>query len=133
MSTYNPAHRRACCAAITALGNRIGLYAGTTRVGTVFGDTTWATPTDVNEPVDPSKPFNATTNPNIDKAASTGSTVTISVPGATVANGTVIDGYGIFNGSTLLRTQALSVTLTVSDGSQSLQIDVTPTFKFWGV
>lgn len=132
MSEYQAAHRRACCAAITNLGNRIGLYAGTTRVGTVYADTTWAAPMDINEAVNPSQPVSGT-NPAIDKAASTGSLVTISVPASTVANGTVINRYGVFNGSTLLRTEALPVLLTVSDGSQPLQVDVTPIFKFWGV
>lgn len=119
MSEYQAAHRRACCAAITALGNRIGLYAGSTRVGTVFGDTTWGTPTDVNEG-------------GIDKAQSIGSMTTITIPGGTVANGTIINRYGIFNGSTLLRTEALPVSLTVNDGSQSLQVDVIPSFKYRG-
>lgn len=120
MSEYQGAQRRACCAAITALGNRIGLFAGSTRVGTAYADTTWATPVDVTES-------------GIDKASSTGSLVTISVPGGTVANGTVINRYGVFNGATLLRTETLPVSLTVNDGSQPLQVDVTPTFKFWGV
>lgn len=133
MSEYQAAHRRSCCAAITALGNRIGLYAGATRVGTVYADTTWATPVDINEPRDTSQPFHATNNPNIDKAASTGSTVTITIPAGTVANGTVINRYGVFNGGTLLRTEALPILITISDGSQELKIDVTPTLKFWGV
>ncbi|WP_396909531.1 hypothetical protein [Mycolicibacterium sp.] len=119
MSEYQAAHRRACCAAITALGNRIGLYANTTRVGTVYGDTTWAAPVDVTEA-------------SVDKASSTGSTVTISVPGGTVSNGTVINRYGVFNGSTLLRTEALPISLTINDGSQAFQVDVTPTFKYRG-
>lgn len=132
MSEYQAPHRRACCAAITALGNRIGLFAGTTRVGTAYADTTWATPVDINEAINPAQPVSGA-NPAIDKAASTGSLVTISVPGGTVANGTVINRYGVFNGATLLRTEALPVSLTVNDGSQPLQVDVTPTFKFWGV
>ncbi|AMU76963.1 hypothetical protein [Mycobacteroides abscessus] len=132
MSEYQGAHRRACCAAITALGNRIGLFAGSTRVGTAYADTTWTTPVDINEAINPAQPVSGT-NPAIDKAASTGSLVTISVPGGTVANGTVINRYGVFNGATLLRTEALPVSLTVNDGSQPLQVDVTPTFKFWGV
>ncbi|WP_301119565.1 hypothetical protein [Mycolicibacterium fortuitum] len=119
MSVYQAAHRRACCAAITALGNRLGLYANTTRVGTAFGDTTWAAPVDLTEG-------------GVDKAASTGSTVTITVPGGTVANGTVIDRYGVFNGTTLLRTEALPFTIVVNDGSQELKVDVTPTFKYRG-
>lgn len=132
MSEYQGAHRRACCAAITALGNRIGLFAGSTRVGTAYADTTWTTPVDINEAINPAQPVSGT-NPAIDKASSTGSLVTISVPGGTVANGTVINRYGVFNGATLLRTEALPVSLTVNDGSQPLQVDVTPTFKFWGV
>lgn len=124
MSEYQAAHRRACCAAITALGNRVGLFAGSTRVDTtptssVYADTTWGTPTDVTEG-------------GVAKAQSVGSTVTITIPGGTVANGTVINRYGIFNGATLLRTEALPVSITVNDGSQALQVDVTPTFKYRG-
>ncbi|QFG08879.1 hypothetical protein PBI_MALAGASYROSE_29 [Mycobacterium phage MalagasyRose] len=123
MSEYQAAHRRGCCAAITALGNRIGLYAGSTRVGTVFADTTWAAPVDITEDT----PAVGTA-----KAQSTGSQVTITVPGGTVANGTLINRYGVFNGSTLLRTEALPVSLTVNDGSQQVQVDVTPVFKYRG-
>lgn len=119
MSEYQAAHRRGCCAAITALGVRIGLYAGATRVGTVYADTTWAAPVDVTES-------------GVDKAQSTGSQVTITIPGGTVANGTVINRYGVFNGTTLLRTEALPVSLTVNDGSQQVQVDVTPIFKYRG-
>lgn len=119
MSEYQATHRRACCAAITALGNRIGLYSGSTRVGTVFGDTTWGTPTDVTEA-------------GTAKAQAVGSTVTITIPAGTLANGAVINRYGIHNGSTLLRTEALAVSITVNDGSQALSVDVTPTFKYRG-
>ncbi|MCC9182555.1 hypothetical protein [Mycolicibacterium mageritense] len=124
MSVYQAAHRRACCAAITALGARIGLYAGSTRVDTtptssVYADTTWGAPADITEG-------------GIDKAQSVGSTVTISVPAGTVANGTVIDGYGIFNGATLLRRETLPIALTINDGSQAFQVDVTPRFKYRG-
>ncbi|MGA5542691.1 hypothetical protein ACPCIR_12635 [Mycobacterium sp. NPDC051198] len=132
MSEYQAAHRRACCAAITALGGRIGLFYGATRVGTVYADTTWAAPVDINEPRDPSQPYHATNNPNVDKASSTGSGVTISVTASTVPNGTVINRYGIFNGTTLLRTEALPISLTINDGSQPFQVDVTPTFKYRG-
>ncbi|BDY33147.1 hypothetical protein [Mycolicibacterium mageritense] len=124
MSEYQAAHRRACCAAITALGNRIGLYAGSTRIDTtpassVYADTTWGAPTDITES-------------SIAKAQSVGSTVTITVPANTVTNGTVINRYGIFNGATLLRTEALPISLTINDGSQAFQVDVTPTFKYRG-
>ena len=119
MSVYQAAHRRACCAAITALGNRIGLYYGATRVGTAYADTAWGTPTDITEA-------------SIDKAQSVGSTVTISVPASTVPNGTVIDRYGVFNGTTLLRTEALPISLVINDGSQDFQVDVTPRFKYRG-
>lgn len=124
MSEYQAPHRRACCAAITALGARVGLFAGSTRVDTtptssVYADTTWGAPTDITEA-------------SIPKAQSVGSTVTISVPAGTVANGTVINRYGIFNGATLLRTEALPIALTINDGSQSFQVDVTPTFKYRG-
>ncbi|AXQ63205.1 hypothetical protein I5G72_gp71 [Mycobacterium phage Collard] len=131
MSEYQAAHRRACSAAITALGNRIGLFTGATRVGTVSGDTTWGTPADINEAVDPRLPVSGS-NPVVDKAQVTGSTVTITVPGGTVADGAVIDRYGVFNGTTLLRTEALPVSLTVNDGSQQVQVDVTPVFKYRG-
>lgn len=120
MSVYQAAHRRGCCTAITALGNRIGLYAGGTRVGTVFADTTWAAPVDVTES-------------GVDKAQSTGSTVSINIPGGTVANGTVIDRYAVFSGSTLLRTEVLPVSLTVNDGSLAVVVDITPVFKYHGL
>lgn len=132
MAEYVALHRRNCCAAITALGNRIGLYMNSTRVGTVYGDTTWATPTDINEPRDSSLPYHATDNPNVDKARSVGSTVTITVPASTVSNGAVINRYGIFNGATLLRTEALPVSLVVNNGSLAFSVDVTPTFKYRG-
>ena len=119
MSTYVDAHRNACANAITALGNRIGLYYGSTRVGTVYADTTWGAAAKVTEG-------------GFDWAKATGSTVTISVPASTVANGTVIDGYGIFNGTTLLRRSDLPISLTINDGSQAFQVDVTPTFKYRG-
>lgn len=119
MTVYQPAHRRACAEAITALGNRIGLYAGSTRVGTVYADTTWGAATDITEG-------------GVDKAQVTGSTVTITIPAGTVANGTVIDGYGIFSGSTLLRRNTLPVSLTINDGSQQVQVDVTPVFTYRG-
>ncbi|QTF81639.1 hypothetical protein SEA_JULIETTE_32 [Mycobacterium phage Juliette] len=119
MATYEAAHRRACAAAICALGNRVGLYAGSTRVGTVYGDTTWGSPVDITEG-------------GVDKAQVTGSTVTITIPGGTVSNGTVINGYGIFNGSTLLRRESLPASITVNDGSQTLNVDVTPRFKYRG-
>ncbi|WEV84070.1 hypothetical protein N855_gp26 [Mycobacterium phage Muddy] len=119
MAVYQDAHRNACANAIVALGNRIGLYMDTTRVGTVYADTTWGGAAKVTEG-------------GIDKAVSTGSTVTITVPGGTVSNGAVINRYGIFNGSTLLRTEALPVSLTVNDGSQEFKMDVTPQFKYRG-
>lgn len=118
-SVYQDAHRNACANAIVALGARIGLYVGATRVGTVFADTTWGAAEKVNES-------------GIDKAICTGSTVTISVPASTVSNGTVIDRYGILNGTTLLRTELLPIALTVNDGSQAFSIDVTPKFKYRG-
>lgn len=136
MSEYQAPHRRGCCAAITALGARVALFAGSTRVDTtptssVYADTTWGSPVDINEAVNPSQPVSGS-NPLVDKAQATGSTVTITIPAGTVANGTVINRYGIFNGSTLLRTEALPVSLTVNDGSQAFQVDVTPTFKYRG-
>lgn len=118
-TTYSDAHRNACANAIAALGNRIGLYVGTTRVGTVYADTTWAAAVKVTES-------------GTDKASTTGSKVTITVPGGTVANGTVINKYGVHNGSTLLRTQDLPVSLTVNDGAQAFDVDVTPVFKYRG-
>jgi hypothetical protein len=117
---YQSAHVKACANAITALGNRIGLYVGSTRVGTVFADTTWGAAVDG-------------AGGDAGKGVATGSLVTITVPGGTVSNGTVINKYGIHNGSTLLRTQDLSVSLTVADGSQAFSVDVTPVFKYSGV
>lgn len=112
-------HRNACANAIVALGNRIGLYVGTTRVGSVYADTTWGGAVKVTES-------------GIDKAQCTGSTVTITVPANTVAAGTVINKYGVFNGSTLLRTEDLPVSLTVNDAAQAFNVDITPIFKYRG-
>lgn len=117
--SYVAEHRRACAQAIVALGNRIGLYYGSTRVGTVYADTTWGSAADG-------------TGDDANKAVVTGSTVTVNVPGGTVPNGTVINRYGIFNDSTLLRTNDLPVALTVNDAAQALQVDVTPIFKYKG-
>lgn len=117
---YEDAHLIACANAITNLGNRIGLYYGNTRVGTVYADTTWGTAT-------------AITESSTRKGQRTGSTVTINVPASTVPNGTVIDKYAVFNGTTLLRKQTLPVSLTVNDGSQAFSVDVTPLFKYSGV
>lgn len=113
---YVAAHRRACAQAVTALGNRIGLFYGATRVGTVYADSAWGTAVDGAN----------------NYAEVTGSTVTITIPGGTVPNGTVINRYGVFNGTTLLRTNDLPVSLTVNDGSQTLQVDVTPTYRYKG-
>ncbi|QBP29686.1 hypothetical protein SEA_TYPHA_29 [Mycobacterium phage Typha] len=131
MAEYQAAHRRACAEAITALGNTIGLYAGSTRVGTVSANTTWGSATDLTEAVDPSQPVD-TDNPSVDKALVTGSQVTLTIPAGTVSNGTTIDRYGILNGTTLLRTEALPVSLVINDGSQEAQVQVTPRFKYRG-
>lgn len=131
-SEYEAPHRRACASAITALGNRIGLYAGATRVGTVYADTTWGPATDITEAIDPSQPVDPAENPEVPKAKVTGSTVTISVPADTVPNGTIINRYGVFNGTTLLRRAPLPVSMVINDGSQPFQIDVTPSFKYRG-
>ncbi|WLP90272.1 hypothetical protein [Gordonia sp. NB41Y] len=119
-STYTDTHRNACANAIAALGNRIGLYVGTTRVGTVYADTTWGSAAKVTED-------------GYDWAKIIGSTGTITVPASTVANGTVIDRYGVHNGTTLLRTEALPVALTVNDGSQAFSVDVTPILRYRGL
>lgn len=119
MTVYAAAHRRACAQAITALGNRIGLYAGSTRVGTAYGDTTWGAAVDIVEG-------------GLEKAQVTGSTVTITIPAGTVSNGTVINGYGIFSGTTMLRRNTLPISLTINDGSQQVQVEVTPRFQYRG-
>jgi len=62
----------------------------------------------------------------------TGSTVTINVPGGTVPNEAVVDGYGIFSGTTLLRRETLPISLTVNDGSQAFAVDVTPSYRYRG-
>ncbi|UYL86880.1 hypothetical protein SEA_RAVENCO17_27 [Gordonia phage RavenCo17] len=116
MANYQDAHLLAATAAITALGNRIGLYVGGTRVGTVYVDTSWGAPEKVTED-------------GFVWGKATGSAGTITVPGGTLSNGAVIDRYGILNGSTLLRTEALPVALTINDGSQSFSVDVTPIFR----
>ena len=120
MSVYADAHLLACTNAVTALGNRIGLYAGSTRVGTVYGDTTWGSATKVTED-------------GFTWGKAVGSTVTISVPASTVSNGTVINGYGVFSGSTMLRREVLPISLTVNDGSQAFSVDVTPTYRYRGL
>lgn len=114
---YEDAHLLACATAITNLGNRIGLYATNTRVGTVYADTTWGAATKV-------------TDGGIDYGQRTGSTVTVTVPPGTVANGTVINRYGIFNGTTLLRKVDMPIAVTVNDGSQQVQIDVQPVYRY---
>ncbi|MGZ9829849.1 hypothetical protein ACXYTP_23330 [Tsukamurella ocularis] len=114
---YTDPHGIACCAAITALGNRIGLYANATRAGTAYADTTWGTPT-------------KNTVGSIDWYQSAGSKATITIPGGTVANGTVITHYGVHNGTTLLRRVELPVALTINDGSQAVTVDVTPTYRY---
>jgi hypothetical protein len=118
-TTYSDAHRNAAADAITALGNRIGLYAGAARVGTAYADTTWS-------------PAVKVTESNVDKAQSTGSKVTISVPANTLTNGAVIDHYGVHNGSTLLRRIPLPQSITINDATQAFEIDVTPVFKLRG-
>lgn len=132
MSEYQPAHRRSACAAITALGNRVGLYYGNTRVGTAYADTTWGEPTDISEPIDPTLPADPVENPTVVKAQSVGSTVTIAVPANAVPNGTVIDRYGIHNGTTLLRSEKLSIAMIINDASQAFSAEVTPKFKYRG-
>lgn len=120
-STYTDAHRNACANAIAALGNRIGLYVGATRVGTVYADTTWGSAAKVTED-------------GYDWAKIIGSTGTITVPANTLStNGTVIDRYGIHNGSTLLRTEALPVALTINDVTQAFSLDVTPILRYRGL
>lgn len=118
-STYQDAHLLACANAIAALGNRIGLYIGATRVGTVYADTTWGSAAKVTED-------------GYTWAKTIGSAGTITVPGGTVSNGAVIDGYGIHNGSTLLRRETLPVALTINDGSQAFSVDVTPIYRYRG-
>ncbi len=116
-ATYADAHLLACADAICALGNRIGLYYGSTRVGTVYADTTWGAAAKVTED-------------GFTWGKKIGSTVTISVPASTVANGTTIDGYGIFNGATLLRRETMPLSIIVNDGSQAFTVDVTPIFRY---
>ncbi|AKJ71823.1 hypothetical protein TIN4_26 [Tsukamurella phage TIN4] len=116
---YEDAHLIAAATAITNLGNRIGLFYGNTRVGTVYTDTTWGTAT-------------AVTDNGERKGRRPGSNVTINVPASTVPNGTVIDKYGVFNGTTLLRKVPLTVSQVVNDGSQAFSIDVTPVYLYEG-
>ncbi|UVF61556.1 hypothetical protein SEA_GENAMY16_35 [Gordonia phage Genamy16] len=118
-NVWTDAHRNAAAQAIAALGNRIGLYVGGTRIGTVYADTTWGTATKINES-------------GVDKAQIIGSKVTISIPGGTLTSGAVIDHYGVHNGTTLLRRIPLPFSLTVGDGAQSVDVDVTPILKLRG-
>lgn len=119
-TTYETAHLNASANAITALGNRIGLYLSTgARVGTVYADTTWGSAA-------------AGSGGDSGKAVATGSTVTITIPASTLANGNVITQYAVFSGTTLLRRVDLPASITVNDATQALQIDVTPVFKYSG-
>ena len=117
---YQDAHLLACVSSIAALGNRIGLYVGGTRVGTVYADTTWGSAAKVTED-------------GFTWGKVIGSAGTITVPGGTVSNGTIIDRYGIHNGSTLLRTELLPVSLVINDGSQAFSVDVTPVTRLRGL
>ncbi|MFT4128403.1 MAG: hypothetical protein QM662_19505 [Gordonia sp. (in: high G+C Gram-positive bacteria)] len=119
-TTYTTAHRNACATAIAALGNRVGLYIDTTRVGTVYVDTTWGTAAEATED-------------GYTWAKITGTTGTITVPAGTVTSGSVINRYGIHSGSTLLRTEALPVSLTVNDSTQAFSVDVTPILRYRGL
>lgn len=121
-SVYEDAHLLACANAITALGNRIGLYAGATKVGSAavaVADTTWGTTAKITES-------------GVDYARRPGSTVTITIPATTVGNGTVITHYGILNGTTLLRRVLLDVALTINNGAKEAKIDITPEFLYRG-
>ncbi len=106
-------------AAIAALGNRIGLYLSTgVRVGTVYADTTWGSPT-------------LSGSGGAKKATVTGSEVTINVTASLLANGDQITHYGILSGTTLLRKVDLEpVSLVVNDGSQAFPVRVTPKLEF---
>lgn len=118
-ATYTDSHRNDCAAAVTSLGNTIGLYAGSTRVGTVAATTTWGTPSKV-------------TDSGYTWAKSVGSTVTLTVPGGTLTNNTTIDGYGVHNGTTLLRRNTLPVSLTVGNAAEAFSVDVTPEYWYRG-
>lgn len=117
---YTDNHGIACAAAVCALGNRLSLYAGATRAGTAYADTTWGSPV-------------KTTISGADWYQSTGSKGTITIPGGTVTNGTVITHYGVHSGTTLLRRVELPVALTINDGSQAVTVDVTPVYRYRGV
>lgn len=117
---YEDAHLLAAATAVTNLGNRIGLFATNTKVGgagVAVADTTWAAATKVNDG-------------GVDYGQREGSTVTITIPPGTVANGTTINRYGIFNGTTLLRKVDLPISLVVNDGSQEVKMDVKPIYRY---
>lgn len=116
-TTYSDAHLLDCTDGVKVLGSRVGLYVGATRVGTVYADTTWGTSAKITED-------------GYTWGKTTGSAVTITVPGGTLSNGSVVDGYGIFNGTTLLRRTLLPVSLTINDGSQPFSVDVTPIYRY---
>lgn len=97
-------------------GNRIALFYGDTRVGTVYADTTWGTSA-------------AVTEGGVRLGRKPGSTVTINVGASVVPNGTIIDRYGVYNGTTLLRKVGLNIAAVVNDGSIAFSVDVTPVIK----
>lgn len=110
---------RAVCDLIAGTGNKITLHSadpGTTGASQITttpasANTTWGAAADG-------------AGGDTGKAVSQGSAVTLSVPASTTAT-----HYGIWNGATFLRGNALDAGITVS-AAGAVSVDVTPKIKY---
>ncbi|MGB3707586.1 hypothetical protein [Gordonia sp. (in: high G+C Gram-positive bacteria)] len=108
-------HKRQVLDLITATGNTIKLHSadpGTTGASAIAttpasGNTTWAAAVDGS-------------GGDAGKASATGSKVTLQVPASTT-----VTHYGIYNGATFLRGEALDASITVN-ATGPVSVDVTP-------
>ncbi|MEJ9080787.1 hypothetical protein WKY82_20425 [Gordonia malaquae] len=109
------AHRKAVADAIGGMGAKVTLHSadpGTTGANVISttpasANTTWAAATDDGT-----------------QATAQGSAVNLQVPASTN-----VTHYGIWNGSTFLRGQALDATITVNAGGP-IAVDVTPRTRY---
>ncbi|WP_019204592.1 hypothetical protein [Tsukamurella sp. 1534] len=113
-----PAHTRAVCDAIAAMGNKMTLH--TADPGTTGSNLASTTPASANTTW-PAAVDGA--GADAGKAVSAGSKCNYSVPPSTT-----ITHYGIWNGSTFLRGAALDTPITT--GAAAVSVDVTPTTKY---
>ncbi|QDF18614.1 hypothetical protein SEA_PUPPER_128 [Gordonia phage Pupper] len=112
-------HRRDVCNYIASKGNTIRAHTadpGTTGASAI-GTTPASAPTTWGAAVDG-------TGPDANKAVSTGSGVSLSVP-----PNTVVTHYSISNGSTFLRGEALTNPITVGAGG-AVTVDIVPQTKY---